>query len=137
MEVVNISFIFPQLICHLGQDENNVSIENFQNLPPPKNIQVKQPKGRPSKDPFQQGENSEEMGADESTLQLSGQESEAEHSIENPLSSESHGDESEPASKKKRKIHNYKAIVEDNQAKVSKALKLKKSKSESKSKTPL
>ena len=84
---------------------------------------------------YQTGEGSEEMAADESTLQLSVQGSE--HSIENPLSSGSNADDgSEPTPKKKRKTNTQKAIIEDHSNKgksvpTNKALKLKKSKSES------
>lgn len=81
---------------------------------------------------------SEENAADESTLQLSGQESDGENSIENPLSADSQYDrDDQPALKKKRRTNNNKVVIEDanKKSKLSKTPKLKKSKSENKNAT--
>ncbi len=112
---------------------------DFQNIPRAKDsdIFVKENYEEAEKDEHETHTHgtSEENGADESTLQLSAQESDGENSIENPLSADSQYErDSQPALKKKRRTNNNKVIVEDanKKSKLSKTPKLKKSKSESK-----
>jgi len=121
----------------LGQEENIPLMYNFQHLLPAKENHLKEHQEAHSKhENYANRENSDEMAADESTLQLSVQGSEPEHLIENPLSAGSNNEgDSEPTPKKKRKTNTNKAIIEEpNKAsKISKGMpKLKKSKSESK-----
>lgn len=122
-----------------GHQDHVPTMYDFQNIPRAKDsdIFVKENYEEAEKDEHETHTHgtSEENGADESTLQLSNQESDGENSIENPLSADSQYDrDDQPALKKKRRTNNNKVIVEEvnKKSKLSKTPKLKKSKSESK-----